>query len=188
MSTTITREHLKIVADWLESGGGLLGTEQMKYQQRVIDCGYACCAVGTLSLVSGRGHADSNVFRRIVNVELPALGRCAAVAAQMCELGDQDLGPVIAELFRDDWDGACRAAAATQQPSGSGVWLDGIQHNQSGGLAALHGSSQSHGMLGGTLYVLSPDAKVIDRKGGLVIWQECRDGNWVETRREGDAP
>lgn len=190
MSTTITREHMKTVADWLDAGGGPLGTERMEYRQSEIDCGYACCAVGALSIVSGRGHADAEVFALIAGVELPALGRCAAVAAQLCRRVEQNVGPIIAALFRDDWDSARRAAVATQQPGGSGVWLDGIQHGQSGGDAWLYDNAESHGMRGGTLYVRSPRAKVVSHLGGTVIWQDYRDCRLVETRREvkPDAP
>lgn len=214
---TLTKEHCRIVAAWLRAGGGKIGNEKMKYDQSTIDCGYACCAGGALSLASGRGHADFDTFHLIVREELPALGRCYRVAAALCDSTDDRVGPVLAALLDGDWTGAVEASKSTQMPDGSGVWFEGVcegqaggdaylygsseshgmtdgyawlfdsaqSHGMTGGAAVLRGSAQSHGMAGGTLYVLSPDAKVIDRKGGLVIWHKWDGEKWVETRREG---
>ena len=75
--------------------------------------------------------------------------------------------------------------AQSHGQTGGVAWLrnDAASHGQTGGVVELCDAAESHGMRGGTLYVRSPNAKVINHLGGTVIWQEWNGDKYVETRR-----
>lgn len=75
--------------------------------------------------------------------------------------------------------------AQSHNQIGGEAWLHDFtrSYGQIGGKAWLLDNAESHGMRGGTLHVRSSDAKVIDHRGGTVIWEEWNGREHIETRR-----